>query len=399
MGVAFLVSVYVIRYLGPEQYGLLSYSLTFVQLFMPLVGLGLGGILVRDIVKNPEEEKVLLSSAFFLKLSLGLAAYLAILLYLGFSNSADLEKYSIAILGLMLLFNAILVLESYLIAKVKAKSKSLSKITTITVISIAKLMMVYFEMPLLYFVSALVFENALYLAILILVYLKNSSFSLRPKLGRMKDLARNGWPFILADYSMFFLKKIDILIVTYFISLSVAGYYSVASKLTGLLIAVPMVILSSIFPLLIKKDTEQNLNQSLVALYRIMIFSLFPIVVIISLFSEQIILLIFGQTFAPSGELFAIYAWVSIFMTIHMISNKWFLIKNLQKEFFYRALIAGIINIVLSVVLTKAYGVTGAAFGTLFAMFLLAYVSLFFSKNGRDLRKLIEKSLFLRRTI
>ena len=48
---AIFVSIYVARYLGPEQFGLLSYSLAIVAIFMAVSRLGMESILVRDLTK------------------------------------------------------------------------------------------------------------------------------------------------------------------------------------------------------------------------------------------------------------------------------------------------------------------------------------------------------------
>jgi len=67
MVVALFVGVYVARYLGPDRFGLLSYSMSFVGLFMALSTLGLDGIMVRELVKTPERRDELLGTAFWLK--------------------------------------------------------------------------------------------------------------------------------------------------------------------------------------------------------------------------------------------------------------------------------------------------------------------------------------------
>ena len=60
MGVSLFVGIYIARYLGPERYGLLSYSLSFVFLFSSLAYFGLDDILVRELVLHPEQRKELL---------------------------------------------------------------------------------------------------------------------------------------------------------------------------------------------------------------------------------------------------------------------------------------------------------------------------------------------------
>ena len=56
MGVLLFVGIYVARYLGPERYGLLSYSNSFVGIFTGIALLGLDGIVVRELVKTPENK-------------------------------------------------------------------------------------------------------------------------------------------------------------------------------------------------------------------------------------------------------------------------------------------------------------------------------------------------------
>ena len=51
-----LVGVWVARYLGPEQFGVFSYSVAFVALFTTIGKLGLDGIVVRDLVNDPQKR-------------------------------------------------------------------------------------------------------------------------------------------------------------------------------------------------------------------------------------------------------------------------------------------------------------------------------------------------------
>ena len=65
MFVGLFVGVWVTRYLGPEQFGLLIYSQSFVFLFTTFATLGLDGIVVSQLVKgetrsNPSLDTLLL---------------------------------------------------------------------------------------------------------------------------------------------------------------------------------------------------------------------------------------------------------------------------------------------------------------------------------------------------
>ena len=78
----FLVGAWVARYLGPTRYGIYNYALAVVALLTPLVALGLKDIVIRDIVRAPEDKDEILGTTFGLQLigsflSLGLAIGIA----------------------------------------------------------------------------------------------------------------------------------------------------------------------------------------------------------------------------------------------------------------------------------------------------------------------------------
>jgi Na+-driven multidrug efflux pump len=68
MIVGLFVGIWVARYLGPEQFGLLSYAQSFVGLFIAIATLGLDGIVVRELVKDSSRRDELIGTAFWLKL-------------------------------------------------------------------------------------------------------------------------------------------------------------------------------------------------------------------------------------------------------------------------------------------------------------------------------------------
>ena len=54
LGVGLFIGAWLARYLGPEQFGLLSFAGAFVGLFGTFAVLGLQNIVVRDLVVHPE---------------------------------------------------------------------------------------------------------------------------------------------------------------------------------------------------------------------------------------------------------------------------------------------------------------------------------------------------------
>jgi PST family polysaccharide transporter len=72
MGLGMVVGLWVARYLGPAQFGLLSYALTFVSIFSAVASMGLGRIVIRDIASNPQCKNETLGTSFGLQFIGGL---------------------------------------------------------------------------------------------------------------------------------------------------------------------------------------------------------------------------------------------------------------------------------------------------------------------------------------
>src|SRR5438105_3814952 len=62
IGVAIFVSLWVARYLGPNRFGQLNYALALTSVFSAVSNLGLDSIVIRELVKFPEQKDRLLGS-------------------------------------------------------------------------------------------------------------------------------------------------------------------------------------------------------------------------------------------------------------------------------------------------------------------------------------------------
>ena len=55
---ALVVVVWIARYLGPEQFGLLNYAQSLAYAVYPIATFGLTGVLVKDLAQSPESRDV-----------------------------------------------------------------------------------------------------------------------------------------------------------------------------------------------------------------------------------------------------------------------------------------------------------------------------------------------------
>src|SRR4051812_6346984 len=79
MAVNVFIGAWFARYLGPDLFGAFNYAFAFVALAAPIAGMGLDNIIVRDLVRDPQSERVLLGTGFVLKLVGNLALILLVM--------------------------------------------------------------------------------------------------------------------------------------------------------------------------------------------------------------------------------------------------------------------------------------------------------------------------------
>jgi PST family polysaccharide transporter len=99
------VGAWVARYLGPSQFGQLSYVLAFLAFFQAVAGLGIDSIIVRDLARNPEIAGEILGSTIVMRTVAGLMGWFAATVSMAFVEKSDPNLILItAIIGSGLIF-------------------------------------------------------------------------------------------------------------------------------------------------------------------------------------------------------------------------------------------------------------------------------------------------------
>ncbi|MBT6952936.1 MAG: oligosaccharide flippase family protein, partial [Flavobacteriaceae bacterium] len=160
MVVSLFVGIYVARYLGPERFGLLSYTLSFVWLFSSLASFGLDDILVRELVQSPEKRNNLLGTVFWLKVCGTLVMGTAIALVLKFKVEDQQTYWMIALITFGFLFQTTNVVDFYFQSQVQSKYAVRAQAFHLLVTSLFKIYLVWNQAELIWFAFALMLDQA-----------------------------------------------------------------------------------------------------------------------------------------------------------------------------------------------------------------------------------------------
>ena len=387
MAVSLFVSIYVVRFLGPERFGLLSYALSFVGIFVALASLGLDEVVVRELIKTPEQREKILGSSFLLKLVGTLLMWTAILVAIPLTENDLQTNILIIIIAFGSVFLAFNVIDLNFQAKVKSKYVVHAQFVQLIISSIVKIILVVNEAPLIWFASIYSLDVIVLAMGLVFAYLYNGDniFSWEWSFETSKYLLHDSWPLILAGVVISVYMKIDQVMIKEMLGAKEVGLYAAAVKLSEAWYFIPMAIASSLFPAIInaKVYQKEEYYKRLQKLYDLMVWGSVAVAIPTTLVADWLILILYGNEFKDAADVLRIYIWAGVFVALGVASSKWLVIENLQIYSFYRTALGAVLNISCNLWLIPIYGIKGAVFATLISYFFVAYVSLGFFKKTR----------------
>ena len=397
MAVSLFVGIYVARYLGPERFGLLSYTLSFVLLFGSLASFGLDDILVRELVHRPEQRNNLLGTVFLLKVCGTAVMGTTIALVLQFKVEDQQTYWMIALITFGVLFQATNVVDFYFQSQVQSKFAVRAQAFQLLVTSIFKIYLVWNQAELIWFAFALMLDQAVVAALFLLLYHWKIEwfpfFSFR--WIQAKKLMRDAWPLIFAGMVVSVYMKIDQVMLKEMLDAKAVGVYAAAVKLCEAWYIVPAIVAASLFPAIIeaRKKSETLYYERVQNLYDLMVWASVAVALPTTLLADWVILILYGTDFQEAADVLRIYIWGGVFVTLGIASSKWLVAENLQRYLFYGTALGALLNVGCNLWLIPIYGIKGAAFATLVAQGTVGFLSLSFFKKTRHNFLLAAKSL------
>lgn len=395
--ITFFVIIYVVRYLGPKDFGLYSYVLSFVWLFVSISTLGLETISVREIVKQPQRKDEIIGTVFRLRFLGGISAIAFIALVLLISQEELFTTILILIASFAFIFQSFSAIEYYFRAVVKAKYNAYALFASAIFSSTAKIILILIEAPLIYFIAAFTFEYFVIAVGLVMVYKVNKQNIFDWKYSKMLSLSllKDSWPLIFSGIFVVIYMKIDQVMLKHMISEEAVGFYAVAVRLSEAWYFIPVAICNSIFPAIVnaKNVSGEFYNNRMQKLYDLLTWLAIGIAIPVTIYSAQIIELVFGSEFSAAAPVLTIYIWAGVAIFLGVASSQYLANENLTKLLAFRTLVGMILNVVLNLFLIPIYGIVGSAIATLISYTAATFV-LSFHKTYYNQFKMMIKSIF-----
>ena len=397
--ISFVVTILVVRYLGPKQFGMLSYAISFYGLFSAISILGLESISIRELVKYPERRDNVLGSVFLLRLVGGIAAIIFIALTLFISNEPTDISILILIISTSAIFQSFSVVDYYFRAEVKVKYSVYVMTASVLFTSLLKILLIILEAPLIYFAIVFSVEFIIAAAGFLLVYKHNKLKIINWKFRKETaiNLLKDSWPLILSGLVISVYMKIDQVMIKIMLDSKELGYYAAAVKLSEAWYFIPVALTNAIFPAIInaKKVSKNFYFNRMQKLYDILAWMAISIAVPVSIFSRDIINIIFGNEFQSAAPVLTIYVWAGVAVFLGVASSQYLITENFTKLSFFRTFIGMIFNVILNLVLIPKYGIIGAAYATLISYSVVVFSIILFPKTREQFFMMMKSILFV----
>lgn len=366
---AVFINAWLTRYLGPENNGVLSFALAFVGMFSPLAVLGLDAIVIRDIVRDPSQKNEILGSAFVLQLLGASSAVVFALIGIFLVRPDDTVTQVLVVISSMgLIFQAFDVIDYWFQSQVLSRYTVYARNTAFFTLSIAKISAIMMNAEIAVFVLLTSLELVVAAAGLVLMYRKNNQ-SVREwsfTIDRARSLLLNSWPIIISHLAVYAQVRIDQVMIGQFLTNADVGVYAAAQKISEPLNFLPMIIMSSVFPVIVrtKEWSEDEYVKRLTNLYRLMFILSMAICLPISLLSGPIVSVLYGEQFTQSSTLLSYLIWTRFYAFYGTARSIFISTENLFRHTLICSVSGVTVSILANYFLIQEFGMYGSIIAT-----------------------------------
>ncbi|MBR0195480.1 MAG: flippase [Paludibacteraceae bacterium] len=387
---SFLVGIIVARYLGPEQYGIMSYVISYIAIFQVVANFGLEGIEIREEAKEGADRDVLVGTAFTLKCLLAIITIGITGVTVMITEQESYVRWLIMLYSISMVLNSFSAIRNYFTALIWNEYVVKTEIMRTLIGAGVKIALLLCKASLVWFIVALLFDSFLIASGYVMAYQKKIASIRKWRID--KATARyyiyQSFPLFLSAVMTTVYMKVDQLMIGNMLNKTSTGIYAVACTFVEICIFIPTILSQTITPVLVnnyQQDKEVYREKAQIFM-NITTWICILIAVLISLSSPLIIRYSYGLQYMAAVPVLQLLIFRLIGVASAQISGQLIIIEQTQKYAILRNTAGCIVCIVLNLILLPLYGLYGAAIsavvtslvaGLIIHLFIPAYRSIF----------------------
>lgn len=392
-----IVSMFTARYLGPSNYGLLSYAAAIVTFFTPIMQLGFTSVLVQEYTNYPEDEGKIMGTTIILSLISSLGCIVGVVCFTLIANAGEtITTIVCALYSLMLIFQATEMIIYWFQAKLLAKYSAIVSLIAYIIVSAYKMFLLATKQDVYWFAISYSVDYLIISISLFVVYKKLCGQHVSFSRDVAKRVFKRSKYYILSGLMVTIFGQTDKIMLKLMLGNEVTAFYSAAISTAGMVSFLYAAIIDSFRPSIFqyKKDGDAvGYERSLTRLYSIVIYLALAQSVLMTVFSTLIIEIMYGNAYLASVPILQIVVWYSTFSYYGGAKDVWILGEEKQK---YLILLNGcgvLMNIMLNYFFINLWGASGAAIASVMTQVFTNIIFLLIIKPLRHNLKLFLKAL------
>ncbi|MDB5146690.1 MAG: flippase [Mucilaginibacter sp.] len=392
-----IVGISVANYLGRGNNGILYGGIVYIYFFSAIATLGLDQFIVKELHQFPENRDQILGTSFWMKVLAGISCIPLIWLAYHIYPAKGTPYSYVLIFSSIGIIQAFTVIDSYFQSQVQSKYIMQVQIVGNLISAVVKFGLIYYRMPLLYFVYAYVFDFLLLSIGYYFTYERNGRSIINWSYNSLlaKKLFRHSWPLIISGIMVSLFMKIDQIMLQNISGVKEAGAYATVASLSEAWNFVPIVIVTSLFPAILnaRRDDIDRYKKRIQHLYDLMVYLSVPVAIVVT-FVSPLIYKLYHPEYAYAAPVLSVHIWSGVFVFLGTANGQYLIAENLNKLTFVRTGFGAIVNIVLNLMLIPKMGMMGAAIATLAAYASSTFFIILIPKTHQQGLNML-KSLFL----
>lgn len=373
---------------------------------MILSHLGVDVIVIREMTKYPENAPKIAGNAIILKLVLAaISSFLCLtstyaLTQMGYLKSGITLPVAIYLSSFFLLFSFGTIYNCIFQANMKLGLPAIfSVFSRILLLASIFVLVYFFDASLIFIIMAFllfVIPNVMMGLPEILLLKRFSAQFVKPSFNFDKVLCMNilksAIPLALSSFFIIIYTRIDQLMIKYWFSFSDLAPYSVAVRLSDVVLIIPHAFMTAVFPILSRffQNSEDQFKSTYNQSFKYMISVGIFIAGIFSLYPERLLSLFYSEKYTSASTVLVILSWSLVFVFAGIVNNRILVSAGLQLYDLLFTGVSALVNIILNIILIPKFGIEGAAIATFIAYSTGPILGLFLRKT-----KQYSKAIFL----
>lgn len=375
--VSTIVLALVARHLEPSGFGALNLAFATVGLAMPLAQLGIEGIVIGAIIRQPAAAGTILGTAAVLRLLTGGICAALVIAVSAIRPELAPARSAIAPAALLLLIQAPEVCDLWFRRFVQARPAAVARTAAIVGGALVKLGLVALGAGMPAFAWVQAGEAAAFAGALLLTYMRGPATG--PRWGwsslMARDLVRQGWGFMLAAFVGGVAFRVDQFAVARWSGEAATGLYFTAVRLVELPFFVAGAAAVSLYPVLASAADDAGRWQVELQRCFSMISTLAWLTALGATFAgPYVVPWLLGREYAAAVPVLTLHAWAALPLFTGLVRAQMLAVQPAPGTHAAVAVVTLVCQLVLNAILVPEHGIMGAAAAFLITQLAAAWL-------------------------